>query len=179
MPLETLLKIKIFYFELEIQQERSRLQKMDLDSSLIAIQYRLSTITSEIYLKSNLIVTDSYYEMEPFKLCVIMEGTEYQADQSVDNKSQSNVLKNKFHILQLEIINKMDQKVKNKIFAKGYTLNQIAASCLMENWIKSNDELLLKELGFRSKLYHYGAKIYKNLLFDQRLQMITDINFYP
>lgn len=78
MALEMLLKIKIFYFELEIQQERLRLQKIGFDSSLAAIQYRFSSINSEIYLKSNLIVTGSYYEMDPIKLCVIMEGTDYR-----------------------------------------------------------------------------------------------------
>lgn len=46
-----------------------------------------------------------------------------QTNQAIDNKNYEDVLKRKFYILQLELIHKMNQTVKNKILAKGYTLN--------------------------------------------------------
>ncbi|MDO7745095.1 MAG: hypothetical protein MUP99_15040, partial [Pedobacter sp.] len=112
MGLLTNLRIKVFYFEMEILQEQSHLQKNGLPCSLKAVKSRLTKITSEIYLKSNLLVTESFYQQNPFRLSIVMEGKEYKMSEAVSLAHSTNFYKEKFTVEALELICSMSPPVK-------------------------------------------------------------------
>ncbi|CAM4415760.1 hypothetical protein SAMN06265348_11936 [Pedobacter westerhofensis] len=88
MALSTTLKLKIFYFEIEILEEQAYLLKNGFDCSLEAVRNQLQKAAGELYIKSNLLVPDSYYEQRPFRLAIVMEGTELKKSEAISSDYQ-------------------------------------------------------------------------------------------
>ena len=177
MALITNLKIKIFYFEMEISQQQAYLNQKGLDASLKAVEGRLCKLTSELYLKSNLQVTGSSYEQSPFRLSVTMEGSEYKQNEAVNISDGSAYEKEKFTVLVGEIINYMSSQVKYKITQQGYKVDEIAAQIILQIWnlkYRSNPKKQ-KLLRYFSK--KHGSCNFRKLYFNSNHSVINDILF--
>jgi len=177
MALITELKIKVFYFEMEIIQQQAYLKQKGLDSSLVSVKDKLGKMTAETYLKSNLKVISSLYEQNPFRLSVIMEGSEHKTNEAINVKNTLENQKEWFTVLMIEIMSFMSSQVKSKIIKKGYKVEEIAGQILFQYWNKtylSNQETHMLRQYFKRQ---HGNRYYQKIYFNNNSSVITDIGF--
>lgn len=177
MALLTELKIKVFYFEMEIIQEKAYLEQKGLDSSLVSIQERLRKVTGETYLKSNLRVTGSFYEQNPFRLAVIMEGSQDKTDEAIDVKNKLEKQRERFTVLLIEIMSFMSSQVKSKIIKKGYKVEEIAGQILYQYWNQKFISNLEKYMLTKYFTIQHGNCHFKKIYFNKNCSIIFDIEF--
>lgn len=178
MSLAINLRIKVFYFQMEIMQEQLYLQKKGLPYSLTHVRKRLQQLTADLYFQSNLRVINACYVQHPFRLSIVMSGTEYKLAEAVLTEQVSNVCLESITVHALELINCMTKGVKHKILKEGYTLDEIAKEIVLRIW-----QLKYKNSSaFKAAFGYLSSQIdtfkLQSIRFDSTGAVIQDISLF-
>lgn len=117
---------------MEINDTARRLHAKGLPCTLDAVACALCTVAIETYLSSDLQMIDYYYENQPLRFCVVLEGESVLRNDAICNTDSIRFEQEKCTVLKMELLSCMTPEVKHKIIAHGFTPDGIATAFILK-----------------------------------------------